>query len=106
MKPGSPFFRKILEILGAAVAYYVLALLTLSFTTESISYLPLWPPAAVALLAVTLWGPVVALGIFAGSLLSMLHFAITHGDVNYADFPRMWISMAACNAIQAVWVYF
>lgn len=106
MKPVSPFFRKILEILGAAVAYYVLALLTLSFTTESISYLPIWPPAAVALLAVTLWGPVVALGIFAGSLLSMLHFAITHGDVNYADFPLMWISMAACNAIQAVWVYF
>jgi len=105
MNRFSAIAKRLLQALVAAIAYFWLARITDLFTIDPVNYLPIWPSAAVALLTVVLFGPVAVLGIFFGSLTSMLDFAIRHGDVNWPNTPFMWIGMAACNAIQAWLVY-
>lgn len=60
--------RTVVECLTVAVAYVILARLGLLFAVANGNVSLIWPPAGIAIAAVTLWGPRVLPGVFAGSL--------------------------------------
>ncbi|MEQ9824027.1 MAG: ATP-binding protein [Puniceicoccaceae bacterium] len=95
--------KSLLPFLAAGCMYALTAHLTHFFAVDPINYLPVWPAAGVALLFVARFGASAVAGVFAGSLFSVLYYAIRAGDQHYLDVPLLWMGMALGNALQA-WI--
>ena len=95
------YMKATLGLILSAFFYYYTAELTQSFSIDPINYLPVWPAAGTALLCVFIWRRWAWFGIFFGSLVSVIQFAITNGDTTAFHTPFLWIGMAALNATQA-----
>lgn len=99
------YMKKISGVVLTGALYFITAKITDLFSIDPVNYLPVWPAAGIAVLCIFLFGEISILGIFVGSLISVVDFAIQHGDVNYDQTPFLWIGMAAVNALQA-WLCF
>lgn len=86
----------------AGFLYFATAWLSNATILDPINYLPVWPPAAIALWCVFWLGMRSSPGIALASALSVFIFSLSTGDSSAGDMPLLWLGMGLINAAQAV----
>jgi signal transduction histidine kinase len=69
-RPSYPMWRRVAEVVAAALAYLILARVSLSFASLNASVTPVWPPTGLAIALVLMRGNSMLAAVLAGAFLA------------------------------------
>lgn len=93
------------KIAASTVLYFIPTQGTELFRVNSVNFLPIWPPAGLALLFLFFWGKWSLVGVFLGSLLSVSFYALKSGLIPHYPAPIIWLSIATVDVLQTWFCY-